>query len=169
MACRVRRRLSTHGKTILLQPSHDIFHSLQCIMPAKASKVTKTTARSGTRAHDAEPALKPRWPALKPLVPTSDLSLDTVLEDQIILIRKLFTSSLSQQYVSFLSSLPLTTTPGVLKKGDALRVNDRFQVDDPDLAEQLWSSTGLKELVTSAGRDWGGEVCGLNPRIRIYR
>jgi len=102
-------------------------------------------------------------------MPASDLTLDVLLEDQIVLIRKLFTNSLAQQYVSILSTLPLITTSDVPKKGDALRVNDRYQVEDPAFAEQLWSTTHLKELVTGAAKDWGGEVCGLNPRIRIYR
>lgn len=125
----------------------------------------------------------PSWPALQPLVSISDLSLETLLQDQIIVIRKFWTSSLCKNYVSFLSTLPLVTTPGQPKKGDALRVNDRFQVDDPAFAEQLWSSTALRELVACTSGDgqeeritvderkklWGGEVCGLNPRIRIYR
>lgn len=133
-------------------------------MPSRAS--TKIRAKV---VPQREPAPKlPQWPALRPLVPTSDLSLESVLDEQIILIRNLFTSSLSRQYVSFLSSLPLVTTPDQPKKGDASRVNDRFQVEDPAFAEQLWSSTGLKDLVTTNG-GWGGEVCGLNPRVRIYR
>jgi len=115
------------------------------------------------------PAPKPDWPPLNPLVPLSDLSLDTVLEDQIILVHNLFTSSLCRKYVAFLSTLPLVTTPGQPKKGDALRVNDRFQVDDPIFAEQLWSLTGLKHLTSESSCNWGGEPCGLNPRIRIYK
>lgn len=57
-----------------------------------------------------------------------------------------------------------------------MRVNDRFEVSDESFAERLWGETGLRELVTGKGRDtegsvegWGGDVCGLNPRIRIYR
>ncbi|MCJ1450739.1 hypothetical protein MMC28_001073 [Mycoblastus sanguinarius] len=126
----------------------------------------------------------PDWPPLQPLVPTTDLTLDTLLEDQIIVIRNLFTSALCRRYVSFLSSLPLVTTPVQPKDGDAVRVNDRIQFDDPAFAEQLWASTGLRSLVlgsavkagsqeklTSEGatNPWGGEVCGLNPRIRVYR
>jgi len=106
---------------------------------------------------------------LHPLVPACDLSLDVVLEDQIILIRNLFTGTLCRQYVNFLATLPLTTTPGQPKKGEALRVNDRFQVDDPGFAEKLWNATSLKDLVTGSEMNWGGEICGLNPRIRIYR
>ena len=125
----------------------------------------------------------PDWPALQPLVPTTDLALETLLEDQIILIRNFFTSTLCKKYVSFLASLPLITTPAKPKEGEALRVNDRIQFDDPAFAEQLWSSTGLQSLISGSTGDvdhhdfthqgamrlWGGEVCGLNPRIRIYR
>ncbi|KAL8885987.1 MAG: hypothetical protein Q9215_006244 [Flavoplaca cf. flavocitrina] len=144
-------------------------------MPIKSkAKVTRPVAKK-----DDESPL-PKWPPLKPLVPTSDLMLETILQDQIVVIRNFFTSSLCRHYVSFLSSLPLITTPGQPKKGDALRVNDRFQVDDPSFAELLWKSGGLQELVTRPNEDqevsrqalsqfWGGEVCGLNPRIRIYR
>ena len=115
------------------------------------------------------PVSTPDWPPLKPLVPVTDLSLDTVLEDQIILIHNLLTSSLCRKYLAFLPTLPLVTTPNQPKKGDAMRSNDRFQVDDPVFAEQLWSSTGLKYLIAESAGQWGGEPCGLNPRIRIYR
>ena len=115
------------------------------------------------------PTTIPDWPILHPLLPESDLSLETILEDQIVIIRKLFTASLSQRYVTFLSTLPLITTPAQPKKGDALRINDRFEVNDPVFANQLWTTTGLEYLLSEAAGKWGGDVCGLNPRIRIYR
>jgi len=113
----------------------------------------------------------PNWPAFSPLVPESDLTLQHVLPGQIVTIPDFWTATLCKNYVAFLSSLPLTTTPGKPKKGDAVRVNDRFQIDDSAFAELLWSSTALKSLVTEAdsGELWGGEVIGLNPNIRIYR
>lgn len=97
-------------------------------------------------------------------------------------IPNFWTAALCKNYVSFLSSLALTTTPGKPKKGDAVRVNDRFQIEDPVFAERLWSGTALKHLITgttgNTGLDmtdaqrnelWGGEVVGLNPNIRVYR
>lgn len=118
----------------------------------------------------------PNWPDLKPLVPASDLHLETLLDDQILIIRNLFTATLCKTYVSFLSTLPLVTTPGRPKKDEAVRVNDRFQVHDSAFAERLWSCTALKGLVLgegggdgAGGLSWGGEVLGLNPNIRIYR
>jgi hypothetical protein len=141
----------------------------------------------------------PNWPPLKPLLPSSDLALETLIESQIMLIRNFWTGTLCKNYVSFLKTLPLVTTPGKPRKGDAVRVNDRFQVDDQGFANRLWIEAGLRELVcgtqdsvggmskeererlwlvTSRLVTWmgkyltstrGGEVLGLNPNIRIYR
>lgn len=143
-------------------------------MPIKS----KTRAVLPNKGQNVSPP--PNWPPLKPLIPTSDLHLETLLKDQIVIIRNFLTSTLCKNYVSFLSSLPLVTTPGQPKKGDAVRVNDRFQVDDAAFAEQLWKTAGLRDLLTTVDTGtaesqqdlkqlWGGEVCGLNPRIRIYR
>ena len=120
-----------------------------------------------------KPATPPKWPVLQPLVPEDDLALETLLKNQIVILRNLFTPTLCKQYVSFLSALPLITTPVQPKAGNAVRVNDRIQFDDPLFAEQLWNNTALRRLVS--GSDdvtknlWEGEVCGLNPNIRIYR
>jgi hypothetical protein len=124
----------------------------------------------------------PNWPEFAPLMPESDLAMQELLGGQIVTIPNLWTTTLCKSYVSFLSTLPLTTTPGQPKKGHAVRVNDRYQIDDPVFAERLWSGTALKNLVTGAAQDggldltqdqrrqlWGGEVVGLNPNIRIYR
>ncbi|KAI9753360.1 MAG: hypothetical protein M4579_005185 [Chaenotheca gracillima] len=111
------------------------------------------------------------WPAFKPLIPPEDLSLNTVVTDQIITISNFFTSTLCKTFVSFLSTLPLQTTPGKPKRGDAVRVNDRFQIDDPLFARRLWDETGLRDLVRGEETEqlWGGKVIGLNPNIRVYR
>jgi hypothetical protein len=107
--------------------------------------------------------------------------MTTLLQDQILTIPRLWTTGLCKTYVNFLTTLPLTTTPGKPKKGEAVRVNDRFQVEDPAFAEKLWSSTALKQMIQSpvvegrelgaaeAQRLWGGEVLGLNSNIRVYR
>ena len=117
------------------------------------------------------PALE--WPPLRPLVPRSDLSLDILLANQIVVIRNLFTSTLSKSLVSFLSNLDLITTPAKPRSGEALRVNDRLEVNDNAFAQTLWRMSALEDLirqsVTSGEASWGGEVLGLNPRIRIYR
>jgi hypothetical protein len=73
----------------------------------------------------------------------------SLLPDQIYIIRNLLTAALCRTYVSFLSSsaISLTTTPGKPKRGDAVRVNDRFQIEDRAFVERLWRETGLKEIV----------------------
>ncbi|KAL8707216.1 MAG: hypothetical protein Q9220_007710 [cf. Caloplaca sp. 1 TL-2023] len=136
-------------------------------MPAKSKS---KTALATIKKQESPPP--PKWPPLKPLIPALDLTLETVLKDQIIVIRKFFTSSLCKNYVSFLSSLPLVTTPGQPKKGDALRVNDRFQVDDPSFAKELWTTAGLRNLVSqtrvendlfeSDGKHLWGEVADVS-------
>ncbi|TKA72370.1 hypothetical protein B0A55_06545 [Friedmanniomyces simplex] len=155
-------------------------------MPSKTrhtqkQSTTNITKSSKTTADLAQQPALPKWPSIQPLVPASDLTLSALLPDQILTIPCLWTAALCKSYVAFLGKLPLTTTPGKPKKGDAVRVNDRYQVDDPAFAERLWSGTALRELVeqpTIEGRQlsveetkqlWGGEVLGLNSNIRIYR
>ncbi|KAE9387512.1 hypothetical protein BT96DRAFT_1005048 [Gymnopus androsaceus JB14] len=125
----------------------------------------------------------PNWPPFKPLISSSSLSLQEILPNQILTIPNFWPSSLSKTYVSFLSSLPLVTTPGKPKKGEALRVNDRFQIQDAAFAKQLWEETAMKDIVMGHIQSedgiqldeearkqlWGGDVVGLNPNIRIYR
>ena len=145
------------------------------------SKSKKAVVASNRKAVD-QPI--PKWPPLIPLLPSIDLHLETLLTDQILLIRNLLTSTLCRNYVSFLSSLPLNTTKIQPKRDEALRLNDRFQIEDSAFAEMLWGSTALRDLVTGSElglRDgeesghqelekvFGGKVLGLNPRIRIYR
>ena len=101
------------------------------------------------RNKPVNPIPPPNWPPLRPLLPPTDLTLTPLVTDQIYLIRNFFPASLCKSYVSFLSSLPLTTTPGKPKKDEAVRVNDRFQVEDSRFAEMVWSGTALKELVTT--------------------
>lgn len=138
-------------------------------MPNKAVKRTNKEIKAlASKCAIKQKQSPPNWPTLMPLVPSYDLHLQTILEGQIVVVKKLFTSALSQRYVSFLSSLPLTTTAAP-RRGEALRVNDRFQVQDADFAEALFSSTALKQLLEESSNDWGGEICGLNPNIRIYR
>ncbi|GAB7343567.1 hypothetical protein MBLNU457_1572t1 [Dothideomycetes sp. NU457] len=150
---------------------------------SKTKDLPSSTAKSSSTPKQSEEK-PPNWPPLVPLPALEDLALTTLLPDQILTISSLFPASLCKKYVSFLSTLPLVTTPNKPKKGDAVRVNDRFTVQDPVFAERLWRETGLSELVQNAStatenddglsKDqkndlWGGEVLGLNPNIRVYR
>ncbi|KAI6827009.1 hypothetical protein KC332_g5710 [Hortaea werneckii] len=151
-------------------------------MPPKSKQAKKGATANPSTPDTTKPKPEtPNWPPMQPLVPASDLYLTDLLPDQIITIPHFWTTTLCKTYVNFLASLALTTTPGKPKKGDAVRVNDRFQIDDPLFAERLWSGTALKELVTHPVVDgealdepatrklWGGDVLGLNSNIRIYR
>ncbi|AEO65139.1 uncharacterized protein THITE_2111836 [Thermothielavioides terrestris NRRL 8126] len=122
-------------------------------------------------ASAAPAAVPPSWPPFKPALPVVDLALESLVQDKVVVLRSFFPRSLCKDYVSFLRELPLVTTPGKPKRGEALRVNDRYQIDDARFAHRLWTETGLKEALLSkdVARLWGGEVVGLNPNIRIYR
>ena len=151
-------------------------------MPLNTRERKSRNPNRGNPTEVAQPKA-PNWPPLTPLIPTENLTMEPLLPDQVFIIPNFFTSSLCQKYVSFLSTLPLVTTPAKPKNGDAVRVNDRFEVNDAGFAERLWLETGLKEIMSGHADDrkdssktgwssqecWGGEVCGLNPRIRVYR
>lgn len=110
---------------------------------AKKPKVSKPKA-----ADAAVPAAPPpSWPAFKPALPVTDLNLETLVESKIVVFRSFWPRNLCRDYVAFLKTLPLVTTPGRPKRGEAVRVNDRFQIQDPDFANRLWLETGLKEAV----------------------
>lgn len=66
-----------------------------------------------------------------------------------------------------MKTLPLTTTPGKPKKGDALRFNDRFQVNDERFANRLWEETGLRELVLGENEE-EGEGMSENERRELW-
>lgn len=113
----------------------------------------------------------PSWPVFKPALPVVDLELESLVSDKVIVLRSFFPQKLCRDYVAFLRTLPLITTPGKPKRGDAVRVNDRFQIQDSRFADRLWSETGLKDALQcpDAARLWGGEIVGLSPNIRVYR
>lgn len=154
-------------------------------MPSKPQKSKQANKKAPDAAARESPSLD--WPVLEPLIPKGDLFMDEIYPNQIVTVSRFWTQTLCKKYVSFLSGLPFTTTPGKPKKGDAVRVNDRYQIDDPIFGQLLWEKTGLKELVLgyiglqeqadetrasrirSSSEFWGGEVIGLNPNIRIYR
>lgn len=129
----------------------------------KHKNATKT---SNTKSVQSVPP--PNWPLFKPLLPPSDLYLETLVGSQIVVVRNFWTSTLCKDYVSFLRSLPLVTTPGKPKKGDAVRVNDRFQITDPAFANRLWLETGLQELVNGRTDGEGDETMSLEERRMLW-
>lgn len=116
---------------------------------AKGSKRPPPSAAgaSSASAAAAASAITPAWPPFRPPLPVTDLAAETVVSDKVVVYRSFFPRSLARDYVAFLGGLPLTTTPGKPKRGMALRVNDRFQIDDAYFANRLWTETGLREAV----------------------
>jgi hypothetical protein len=131
---------------------------------SKGKKVIETKDLGKGASKDDSTEIKssvPNWPVFSYLLPEEDLVLRSLVPNQIVTISNFWPAKLCKDYVTFLSSLPLITTPGKPKKGDAVRVNDRFQVNDAVFANKLWSETALKGLITKSHDShglWGGEV-----------
>lgn len=111
------------------------------------AKDKRSKAGPPPAATPAATTTTPSWPPFKPALPVVDLSIDSLVKDKVVVLRSFFPRSLCRDYVSFLRELPLITTPGKPKRGDAVRVNDRFQIDDAKFAHRLWTETGLKEMI----------------------
>lgn len=115
--------------------------------PGKAKTEPSQPASTNT-TNTTNSTQPPSWPPFKPPLPVVDLELESIVKDKVVVLRSFFPRSLCRDYVSFLGTLPLTTTPGKPKRGMALRVNDRFQIQDSAFAHRLWTETGLKEALT---------------------
>ncbi|KAL0937670.1 uncharacterized protein CTRU02_207401 [Colletotrichum truncatum] len=139
----------------------------------KAKSGASNTSTNTRAVAVPAPNVPPAWPQFKPPLPVTDLIPEPFAScpDKVVLIRNFWPKSLCSSYVTFLRNLPLVTTPGRPKRGEAVRVNDRFQVQDATFAQRLWMETGLRESLAQDDVQglWGGEVIGLNPNIRIYR
>lgn len=110
----------------------------------------KRSKAAGPPPSAAPPAtVTPSWPPFKPSLPVVDLTFESLIQEKVVVLRSFFPRSLCRDYVSFLRELPLVTTPGKPKRGDAVRVNDRFQIDDARFAHRLWTETGLKDVILS--------------------
>ncbi|GAA6058532.1 hypothetical protein JCM10212_006971 [Sporobolomyces blumeae] len=64
------------------------------------------------------------------------------------------------------------TAPSLPKKGEATRTNERFQLDDPDFAHELWTATRLdlacsRDPQLATGKN-GRTPTRLNSNIRVY-
>jgi hypothetical protein len=137
----------------------------------KSGNAAVESSSAVTQVSTKTSAARPNWPPIQHLLPETHLVLRELVPGQILTISSFWPSKLCKEYVNFLSTLPLTTTPRRPKKGEAVRVNDRFQIDDPEFAEKLWNVTSLKNLVLGINEDgslplsaeerrtlWGGEV-----------
>ena len=104
-------------------------------MPKPRGKPAKQPKSQATPTGPASTA-KPAWPPIKPLPLHAEPHPSA--PDKILLVPNFFPPSLCRTYLSFVRGLALTTTPGRPKRGEAVRVNDRFQVDDEAFAGRLY-------------------------------
>lgn len=112
-------------------------------------KAAKSSKGQPASSPVPQPPPPPLWPKFKPSLPVVDLlPVPHPRTDKIITVDAFFPRNLCRDYVSFLQTLPLQTTPGKPKRGDAVRVNDRYQIQDAAFATALWEKTGLREALT---------------------
>jgi hypothetical protein len=119
--------------------------------PSAGGATAGSPARLNPQVRSQQPPSAPSWPPFKPVLPVTDLALvpHESSPSKVILVRNFWPRSLCRDYVAFLKGLPLVTTPGRPRRGEAVRVNDRFQIDDAAFANRLWTDTGLREALTS--------------------
>lgn len=78
-----------------------------------------------------------RWPDLP--FAGRELTLDVLIPDQVLLLPNLFTPKDCARWIAFLdANLQLDPSPTVPKRGEAVRSNERFSVQDADLAGKLF-------------------------------
>lgn len=162
----------------LLPNDEQLRTRVKTAMPTRRSKASKGTKPEREGADEARERVQ--WPLLRPVLPSYALSLDVLLRTQLVVIPRLLCDELCSTLVRFCTqSLKLETTPGTPKRGEAVRVNDRFQVLDEAFAARLWDETGLRDLLareeeqgelwTEEERAKGTKAWGLNANIRVYR
>ena len=111
------------------------------------------------------------WPAL---APTQGKPVQLI--PGLIIIDDFFSKATLKRWTAFLNApdtpIKLESSPPA-KTGEALRTNSRFQIDDANFADSLWTETALRELVAEDERFKskfkGRKPAGLNSNIRIYR
>ncbi|GBB98154.1 hypothetical protein RclHR1_03150017 [Rhizophagus clarus] len=104
-----------------------------------------------------------------PIISTkSNLQIETIYQDQIVIIPSFFTPKECTNMIDFINkSIPLESASQSLipKKGEAYRDNDRFSIEDIKFSQELYKS-GLGSLVSTLTKK---PAAGLNPNIRIYK
>ncbi|SGY33650.1 BQ5605_C002g01520 [Microbotryum silenes-dioicae] len=131
------------------------------------AKVASTTTTPTTARDDRTSSKRLIWPAFIP--PDLPLELTAVLPSILIIDSFLDPASIKRWH-TFLPSLPFSPSPP-RKRGEAYRTNDRYSKDDPDLAHNLWTRTGLKEICQKeiASSRPAYIPMGLSSNIRVYK
>lgn len=139
---------------------------------APTSKENKSNTKGKGKPIPTEP--QPIcWPSVLRDPHLPPLAFSDELCEGLLVIDTFFTSSLLNNWISFLSqkSSPIVLLPSpAARRGEAARTNYRFGVQDETFAKRLWEDSGLKELCENALESSykGKKAVGLNPNIRLY-
>lgn len=100
-------------------------------------------------------------------------SAETIVDDQVVIIKKFFTPELCNDLIKSFETLSLETTPLVKSRDYAARVNDRVLIEDINASQTLWLY--LYKILMQDDYDENviqstfKQAIGLNPQLRIYR
>ncbi|WIA33534.1 hypothetical protein OEZ86_006658 [Tetradesmus obliquus] len=93
----------------------------------------------------------------------------TVINDHMLLVPGVLSPQEAQQFIDAAEGLGFEHQGSRgAAYGEAYRDNHRIAMQDPALAQQLWSATGLQHTMAGVTVD-GMAPIGLNPNIRFYR
>lgn len=98
---------------------------------------------------------------------------ECLIEDQIVVINKFFSTELCNELIRSFDTLQLETTPLIKSKDYAARVNDRVSMENLDAAQGLWDYLHQvllqDDFDENIVRNTFENAIGLNPQLRIYR
>ncbi|ORY56207.1 hypothetical protein BCR35DRAFT_284257 [Leucosporidium creatinivorum] len=121
------------------------------------------SAVSGGRPAPSPPIT---WPTINA---EPGLELERLSQD-LIIVDGFFSRQTLKTWRTFLPTINMSP-PAPAQKGYAARFNDRFGVQAPDFARNLYEKSGLKELCEAGIESGvkGKRPVGLNPNIRLYK
>lgn len=127
-----------------------------------------------TAAVTAQPAAI-AWPPLARPLHAPLPALDDSILPGVLTIDPLFSKKTTQAFLALLtgphSPIKLEPSPAA-KRGEAVRTNERFSVQDPAFAKALWEGTALRELLGGGklpSERKGRTAKGLNSNVRLYK
>ncbi|CDP05262.1 unnamed protein product [Coffea canephora] len=114
---------------------------------------------------DSKKSRTSEWPLIKP---KSNLEITRLTDNDLFTVNGFFSSGESKAFIKAAESIGFVHQGSLgPTRGEAYRDNDRISVQDPVLADAIWSS-GLNKLLSDL-KIRGKTAIGLNPNLRFYR
>ena len=89
-------------------------------------------------------------------------ALQTIIDDQVYIIRQFFSPSVCQKVLKHLESLDWSFT-------DDIRVGEVCRFHSPQDGHRLWKETKLDEIALASDKLAKDMLSGVSPNIRVYQ